>query len=160
MLPTDSLYRAQLAALYHDPQEITPRVLVAMALLESGASLEGAPAEGGAHEGIKLLRSCLELCMHEGQPITALWVLNLLKRHAPLLNLQASYDELSSLYARTLPSEVTLPELRSDEELATLEEEARQRTLELSEQYDRLKSLSGRELERQVSQHQLQRLND
>jgi CRP-like cAMP-binding protein len=140
MLPTDSLYRAQLAALYQDPKEITPRVLVAIALAESGL------AEGG-----KLLRACLTLSLHEGQPLTALWVLNLLKRYAPLTDLKGSYDELSNTYARTLPSEVTLPELRSDEELAEVAREEEHQALELADQISRLTSLTGSELQRQVT---------
>lgn len=140
MLPTDSLYRAQLAALYQDPKEITPRVLVAIALAESGL------AEGG-----KLLRACLTLSLHEGQPLTALWVLNLLKRYAPLTDLKGSYDELSNTYARTLPSEVTLPELRSDEELAEAAREEEHQALELADQISRLTSLTGSELQRQVT---------
>ncbi len=132
MLPTDSLFRAQLAALTQDPKDITARVVVAIALLESGV------AEGG-----RLLQDCLRLSLHGGQPVTALWALGLLRRYTPLVSTEESYRDLAARYARTLPAVVHLPDLLSDVEQATLEEEEARRAEGLSAQVEALRSLQG-----------------
>jgi CRP-like cAMP-binding protein len=81
----------------------------------------------------------------------ALWVLNLMKRYAPLLSTQEGFEQLASRYAKTLPDEVVIPELPSDEELSGRAAELEQQAAELADQVSRLSQLSGGELQRQTS---------
>jgi CRP-like cAMP-binding protein len=140
MLPTDSLFRAQLAALYQDPKDLTARVVVAIALLESGVM-----------EGARLLRECLRLSLHVGAPVTALWALGLLKRYAPLSSSEETTQLLAARYARTLPGVVHLPDLLSEVEQASLEAEEVRRAADLSAQVEALRALTGAELAAQAT---------
>ena len=140
MLPTDTLYRAQLAKLYQDPKQLSPRVAVAVALAESGLPDAG-----------RLLQECLKVSLHQGEPVLALWILNLMKRYAPLLDIQEGFESLTSSYAKTLPDEVVIPELPSDEELTALAQDQALQEAELSDQISRLSSLTGTELQRQAT---------
>ncbi|MBM4291652.1 MAG: cyclic nucleotide-binding domain-containing protein [Deltaproteobacteria bacterium] len=132
MLPTDSLFRAQLAALSQDPKDLAARVVVAVALLESGEA-----------EGARLLRGCLRVSLHVGQPVTALWALGLLRRYAPLASNDETLRALAARYARTLPDVVHLPDLLSEVEQARLDEEEARRAVDLGAQVEALRPLSG-----------------
>jgi cAMP-dependent protein kinase regulator len=91
MLPTDQLYREQLSLLYDNPQQLAPRVITAYALVESGQK-----------EGVKLLEEIVKHAFHNGEAVTALWCITLLKKYAPLVSVKTWIDKLSNTYGQTL----------------------------------------------------------
>jgi cAMP-dependent protein kinase regulator len=132
MLPTDQLYREQLALLYQDPRALIPRVVVGLALMESGEI-----------SGLSLLKSCLEVSLKVGRPVISLWTLALLKKYAPLLDTEPWIERFLSLYAATLNenSPLKTPPYTSQESVEG----------ERPDLLTNLKALEGYELQTQTS---------
>ena len=91
IVPTDQLYRDQVALIYQNPQQFSPRILIALALIESGET-----------QGLQVLKRCLEVSFQAGYPTMSLWILSLCKKYAPLASYQDWYTKLSEQYSNTL----------------------------------------------------------
>jgi CRP-like cAMP-binding protein len=137
ILPTDQLYRDQLMLIYQNPHQISPRILIALALIESEEP-----------QGYQLLNRCLEVSFYEGYPTLSLWVLSLLKKYKPLQSYQEWYQRLSQYYSKTLEAPKT--QSISYEELLTSNSALLDDQEKTAEQAT-LNQLNGHELQAQAT---------